>query len=408
MFRSVMLLACLAVGAALATPARADDFVSYIAGNVRSPKVGRDANGYIYIAGTANSEGFRFPDRIPPCPAPPCRDEVPTRSYDVVVVKIDPASGEILYRTYLSTSRDEWVSAMAVSPEGTVYIAGNSSSADLPVTPNALFPRPSSGADGGFLPFSYLARIDQNGAFDYVSYLGETFPWNIGSMVVTPTGELLLTGGPSRQEDRLTSTAGAVDATPPEPSVFYMQPFIMKLNREADEILFRAVGVGGLLALGPDGSIFVAGGAAFPQDYPTTPGAFQTTFTVSNCGNPFFAFSCGGQYVTKLNGDATSILYSTFITGEDRDGVGGLAVDDQGHAYLTGVTSSREYPVTEGALQPESRSQIPLGFRGSVRAYNAYVTKVAPDGSSLVYSTYLGGIGGDTGTAIAVDIQGIA
>jgi hypothetical protein len=91
MCRRIRLLAWVAVALGLAAHAQAESFLAYVAGNVRFPLLGRDANGYIYIAGVASSTGFRFPDRIPPCPAPPCRDETPTRAYDVVVFKLDPS-----------------------------------------------------------------------------------------------------------------------------------------------------------------------------------------------------------------------------------------------------------------------------------------------------------------------------
>jgi uncharacterized protein (TIGR03437 family) len=381
---------------------QAEDFLAYVAGNVRSPLIGRDADGYIYVAGVANSSGFDFQNPIPHCPNPPCRDEIPTRYNDVVIMKLNPANGEVQNRTYLSASLDEYISAMTVSPQGVVYLAGSSNSPDLPLTADALYPTPSGDTFTG-----YLARLEPNGTISYLSYFEETSSWHISAMALTPAGELLMTGSSGQQ--RLAATPGAIDVGGPEDSQFQTNRFIMKLNSDADEILFRVVGVGGgQLALGPDGSIYVSGAASAREEYPTTLGAFQPSAILSYCGAGFFAFPCSHQYVTKIDSEGTRILYSTFVAGEHSDIPNAIAVDAEGYAYLTGTTSSREYPVTEAAFQTTNRSRIPPGFRGSVRAYNAYVTKVSPDGSSLVYSTYLGGIGADAGMGIEVDGDGVA
>jgi uncharacterized protein (TIGR03437 family) len=393
-------LAAVVLAASLSLPARADEYLSYVAGNVRSPRIGRDANGFLYLAGIANSSGFSG-DPIPHCPEPPCRDEVPTRFDDVVVMKVDPSNGEILYRTYLSASLDESVVAMAVSSEGVVYLSGYSNSPDLPVAPDTEQP---SLSDAEFKP--YLARIEPNGVIGYLSYLGGAIPPAVSAMAVNSRGELLLTG---ESAARLPATAGTVDVTAPDPEQSIGHPFVMKLNATANEILFRAVGVGGThLAVGPDDLIYVAGTTTYAGNYPTTPGAFQTSFERAPCSGGFFKFPCTRQYITKLDGDGARIFYSTFVAADRGETLGGLAADAAGNAYLTGRTTSEHYPTSDGALQPENRSRIPTGFRGDLRAHTAYLTKLAPDGASLVYSTYLGGIGGATGYAIAVDAEGVA
>ena len=125
-------------------------------------------------------------------------------------------------------------------------------------------------------------------------------------------------------------------------------------------------------------------------DYPTTPGAFETT-RVGGFGD-------STVFVTKLNPTGTALVYSTYLGGASLDSAGaGIAVDSSGNAYVTGGTN-RNFPTTPGAFQ------ITFGGGNS----DAFVTKLNPAGTALVYSTYLGGAGGDAASRIAVDGSGNA
>ena len=103
-------------------------------------------------------------------------------------------------------------------------------------------------------------------------------------------------------------------------------------------------------------------------------------------------------FVAKVSPDGRTLVYFTILGGGSEDIPGGIAVDSFGNAYVTGSTWSTDFPVTPGAYQP---------FRRGLNQ-DAFVTKIAPDGASLVYSTYLGGDTFDTGYAVAVDSAGNA
>ncbi|WP_306127580.1 SBBP repeat-containing protein [Methanospirillum purgamenti] len=134
-----------------------------------------------------------------------------------------------------------------------------------------------------------------------------------------------------------------------------------------------------------EGNAYVTGRTA-STDFPITTGAFQTLY--------------GGNvdvFVTKLNSAGSSLLYSTYLGGTSNDIGYGIAVDSEGNAYVTGMTTNTDFPMTPGAFQT-----IYGGYG------DAFVTKLDTAGSSLLYSTYLGGRGQDDSRAIALDTGGNA
>jgi hypothetical protein len=141
------------------------------------------------------------------------------------------------------------------------------------------------------------------------------------------------------------------------------------------------------VGLDTSGNAYVAG-VTDSHHFPTTPGAFQTTLA-------------GGEtdcFVSKLNAAGSALVYSTYLGGTGRDGFSAaIAVDASGSAYVTGQTTSSNFPTTPGAFQ--------TGFGG---VQDVFVSKLDPAGSALVYSTYLGGSGaeGDFGSGLAIDASG--
>src|SRR5205814_2313103 len=142
--------------------------------------------------------------------------------------------------------------------------------------------------------------------------------------------------------------------------------------------------VGGI-ALDASGNAYIAGGT-YSTNFPLA-GAIQTT----NRGSQ-------DAFVTKLTASGASLLYSTYLGGSGTvtpEEAHGIAVDASGNAYVTGVTNSANFPVTVGAFQ--------VNFNG---VSDAFVTKINPAGSALVYSSYLGGTDFDWATSIGIDSAG--
>ena len=94
-------------------------------------------------------------------------------------------------------------------------------------------------------------------------------------------------------------------------------------------------------------------------------------------------FTCPDAFVTKLDPTGTQLVYSTYLGGSFSDGATGISVDSSGYAYVTGATSSTDFPTTTGAYQTST-----TGYSATIRAF---ATKLNPAGSALIYSTYLAG-----------------
>jgi hypothetical protein len=186
-------------------------------------------------------------------------------------------------------------------------------------------------------------------------------------------------------------TAGAFQTTK-EGGMFTFNVFVTKLNASGSGLVYSTY-IGGSnwdegrgIAVDGSGNAYVTGRTE-STDYDVTAGAFQTT----HGGGTWDVF------VTKLNASGSGLVYSTYIGGSSQDYGYGIAVDGSGNAYVTGYTQSTNYDVTPGAFQTTNGGW-----------FDVFVTKLNASGSGLVYSTYIGGSGGDEGRGIAIDGSGNA
>jgi hypothetical protein len=143
------------------------------------------------------------------------------------------------------------------------------------------------------------------------------------------------------------------------------------------------------IAVDNDGYIYVAGRTTSP-DFPTTPGAYDRTIDASACGSEL----CGDVFIAKLDPTGHNLIYSTFLGGSSVEYSFGIAVDPEGAAYITGGTSSSDFPTTPGAFNTTFESP------GAI-----FISKLSPNGKKLIYSTL---IGPGQSQKIAVDRQGAA
>jgi uncharacterized protein (TIGR03437 family) len=336
---------------------------------------------------------------------------------------IDPV---LVYSTYLGGSGlstqpgfGDTALGVAVDGSGSAYIAGYTLSSDFPTTAGALqaaAPPCSAGCYGAF-----VTKLNPAGtALVYSTYLAGNGGGPIAyAVAVDGAGNAYVTG------------IGAV-GFPVTPGAFQTTggecPFVAKLNPSGDALVYSTFlcgtassyeGADRATAVAVDGAgnAYVAG-VSFSEYFPVTPGAFQSQNKAGLASNAF---------VSKLNPTGSALIYSTYLGGSGRilfsigpqvwqgDGASGLSVDSAGNAYVTGYAYSADFPVTAGAFQTTNRALVPYGPGGLAPHYNqanAFVTKLNPSGTALVYSTYLGGTGrnetGDSATALQVDGGGKA
>jgi hypothetical protein len=300
---------------------------------------------------------------------------------DAFVVKLDPSGSKLIYATFLGGNGIDWGSGIAVDESGAVYVTGGTDSSDFPTTLGA-FDTTFNGSSDAF-----AVKLDPSGrALLYATYLGGSDTDGGSEIVVDGSGAAYVTGVTGSPD--FPTTQGAFDRS----LNGHDDAFAVKLDPAGRGLLY-ATFLGGS---GDDGGFGLAvdvGGNAYVTgdthsfDFPTTPAAFDTTLNSAY----------GDAFVLRLNRAGSGLLYSTFLGGSGRSGGRAIAVDGSGSAYVTGETTSSDFPATPGAFDTT--------FNGSS---DAFVVKLNPSGRGLLYATFLGGSGSDGGFGIAVDGSGAA
>ena len=288
---------------------------------------------------------------------------------------IDPV---LVYSTYLGGSGEEYGFGIAVDGAGSAYVNGVTFSNDFPTTAGSFSTTFGGSAD------AFVTKLAADGsALVYSTYLGGSNYDRGSGIAVDSAGSAYVTGWTNSSD--FPTTSGAFDTT-------YnggFDAFVTKLDSAGSALMYSTYlggSLGDLGDLGHDVAVDGAGnayvtGITNASDFPTTPGAFDTTFG-------------GGTdvFVTKLNASGAARVYSTYLGNVGNDQGLGIAVDSAGSAYVTGL-STPGFPTTAGAFD--------TSFGGG--ASDGFVTKLLASGAGLAYSTYLGGASEDYGTGIALD-----
>ncbi len=287
---------------------------------------------------------------------------------------IDPI---LIYSTYLGGG-NEYGEAIAVDPDGFAYVAGSTYSSNFPTR------NPFQAKSGGGGYDAFVAKLNLSGdALVYSSYLGGNSGDAIYGIAVDSTGNAYVTGR--------TFSSNFPTVNPYQASYGGQgDAFVTKLNSSGSALVYSTY-LGGA-GEGHDwgwGIAVDAGGNAYVAGH-----TYSYNFPVANAFQPIY----GGimdAFVTKLNASGNELVYSTYLGGFGNDAASAIAVDPEGCAYVTGYTASGSFPTTADALQP-------AGPGGS----SVFITKLSASGNQLIYSTYLGGNGNDYGNGIALDSKG--
>jgi Beta-propeller repeat/Bacterial Ig-like domain (group 2) len=328
-----------------------------------------------------------------------------------------PAS--LVYSTYVGGGGNSSNSSFAelgfgitADSSGRAYITGvtasDTSVAPFPTTAGAYQSSLSSPNGNAFLT---VVDTTQSGAASliYSSYLGGDGPGAFGdfgmSIAVDASGNAYLVGETtSDASGPFPTTSGAYQSSLKSASGNAFLTEIATTQSGSQSLVYSTYFGGSTTgALGDDGvgvtldstgKVYVAGDAE-SSDFPVTSSAFQTTNSAN--GKAFTAKFDLTQAGTQC------LVYSTFLGGTNSssgDDSNGIAVDGAGDSFIVGQTSSTDFPTTSDAVQSTLKSS----------GWNSFLAELSPDGSSLIYSTYLGGSGssGDVATGVALDPLGNA
>ena len=327
-----------------------------------------DSDGNVYITGTTYYTDFPMVSAL--------YGKQQITICDAFVTKINATGTEIVYSTYLGGPGINEITqgiGIAADTEGNVYVTGYTSSYAFPTTVSAY----DRSFNGSFEAF--VTKINASGAsLLYSTYLGGTSE-DIGIAIDVDTEGNAYIAGYTYSSDFPTvsplfgSNSGNRDV------------FITKINISGTSLLYSTYLGGnvqdtpGDIAIDTDGNLYITGwtgSSNFPLAVP-----FQNSF-----------FGNTSVFITKINAAGTNLVFSTFLGGRAGWEEGrGIEVDSEGNVYVVGGTHSDNFPMVSA-------------MDASANGYgDAFVVKLNPPGTSILFSTYLGGLGEDEGNSIALD-----
>ena len=338
-----------------------------------------DGAGNAYVTGTTKSSNFPTTggafDRsanIPPnCPR--CAND----HTDGFVFKLNASGSALTYSTYLGGTDIDSPRGITVDGSGSAYVVGETPSGDFPTTAGA-FSRTSSGQYDMF-----VTKLNPTGsALVYSTFVGGTQVDNGQGVAVDSGGNAYALGFTSSTD--FPTTPGAFDTT----ANGAFDATVTKLNPTGSALVYSTYLGGAGFDNGSDvivdggGNAYVAGGTG-STDFPTTPGAFDTSSDGSD------------GFVTKLNPSGSAAVYSTVLGGSASDSATGIVLDTSGNAWLSGSTTSADFPVSADAAD--------VSFNGGS---DAIIAELNASGSALPYATFLGGSQSDGASDIGRDSAG--
>jgi hypothetical protein len=325
-------------------------------------------DGSVYLVGLTRSGDFPVSSGA--------YDTVNSSSGKGFVAHLSP-SGTALHFSTLIGGNTDWnnANAVAVDPEGRIYVVGYTQAADFPVTPNALDNLVQSGdafltvfqRDGKSVLFSTLLGGELN------DYARDVYAAGLNRVYVVGTSASKDFPHTPYAYDRKVSTlegfVACYDLT--RPKLVYATMLGGKHWDEATAVVADK-----------EGYAYVSG-YTYSRDFPTTPGAYQSTLQGES-----------DAFLVKLSPDGRRAVYATQLGGSGSELNSYLAVDRSGAVYMTGYTTSPDFPVTTG---PDPFALLDA---------NLFVVKFARDGSRPVFSTVMGGSGWDVPSAISLGASG--
>lgn len=313
-----------------------------------------DEQGNSLIVGTSASPEFPT--------TPGGFDPTHNVGYDVFVAKMSSDGSGLLFSTYIGGSDDDRGFAVATDRGGNIYLTGLVDSQDYPVTNGALDTSHNGDID------AFVTSLNPSASeLRYSTFVGGSDIDGAVDISITKSGETVISG--YTESPSFPTVVGSYDTS----HNGNYDVFVTRINDTGSQLVYSTF-LGGLgedrgnaMTLDATGDVVITGSAV--SNFPTTQGAYDTTNNGARDG-----------FVSRLSGNGSQLIYSTFVGANGQELAQTIALDDQGNAMIGGSTSSPSYPTTPDAFDST--------FNGFI---DGFVTVVKNDGSSLLYSTYIGG-----------------
>jgi len=334
-----------------------------------------DSSGSVYVVGFSRSADYPV---VNPFQAKNKGSE------DVFITKLSPDGSSLVYSSFLGGTSQEWGKGIAIDKKGAAYVAGSTVSADFPI--KKAFQKTYQGAKEYYPWDGFITKIHPKGnRLVYSSFLGGNGQDLAYGVAVNSKGEAFITGGTSstnfpRKKAVQKSFGGRTDA------------FVCKVHRSGNRLLYStflggdSYDSGNGIAVDAKGAAYVVGETS-SYDFPVKSAAQGVLIKD-------YDESENDVFVTKLSPTGRKIVYSTFLGGGQYDRGNDIAVDNLGAAYIIGFTASKNFPIKD-PFQASRKGEA-----------DAFISKLHPNGRSLLFSTFLGGSKYDSGYGIALEGAG--
>jgi hypothetical protein len=325
-----------------------------------------DAGGNTYITGYTTSSDFPIVNGF---------QRARAGGQDAYVLKLNSTGSAIVFSTFVGGSGDDRGFGITIDAGNNVYVTGATGSNNFPVSGS--FQRTYAGG----LSDVFVTKLNPTGALAYSTYVGGVGLDQSYAVAVDAAGNAYVVGFttstnfPTVNPIQATYLGGADDA------------FAFKLDAAGAALVYSTY-LGGNVSENATRVVVDDTGSAYITGYT---GSFD--FPTANAYNAIH----GGNFdvfITRLAADGRSAIFSTFFGGADNESGTGIAVGKDGAIYISGYTQSFDFPVIN------SMQDILRGNR------DAFVTKFTPDGSTVIFSTFLGGTGIDAAVGMGLNATG--
>jgi hypothetical protein len=317
-----------------------------------------DSSGNAYVTGSTQSPNFPIPTGATPA------QSLNAGSTDAFVSKLDFTGATLLYSTYLGGTKADVAQSIKVDGSGNAYVAGYTFSSDFPVvSPIQAVNNAAPNAN------AFVAELNSSGsAFTFSTYLGGSGDDRAFGLALDSSNNVYITGA-SQSSDTFLPTAGAYQGS----NNGQGDAFVAKINPAGPTLLYytwlggTGVEQGNGIAVDSSGDAFITGSTNSSDFPPQNP--IQKVLGITGGGT---CGACTDVFMSELNPTGTGLVQSTYLGGSGADFGNAIALDSAGNAFLTGSTSSTNFPAIDGTYKAYQSSLA--GVAG-----NAFISEIKPD-----------------------------